>query len=60
MRGSCLRAPTAVDAAVPCQTRGLVAPVDLEQLARTLCDAYGDGDLETVASLLSAEVVSSV
>lgn len=34
--------------------------VDLEQLARTLFDAYGRGDLEIVASLLSAEVVFNV
>jgi ketosteroid isomerase-like protein len=34
-----------------------VSPVDLENLARTLFGAYGDGDLETVGSLIAEDAV---
>jgi ketosteroid isomerase-like protein len=37
-----------------------VAPVDLEHLARTFFGAYGDGDLETVRSLLAEDTVVHV
>jgi ketosteroid isomerase-like protein len=34
-----------------------VSPVDLERLARTFFGAYGEGDLETVRSLLAEDAV---
>lgn len=37
-----------------------MAPADLERLARTFFGAYGDGDLETVGSLLAEDAVVHV
>ncbi len=37
-----------------------MSAVDLEQLARRFFGAYGDGDLETVSSLLAEDVVTYI